>query len=729
MNLQNTIKSKQNFQILQAFLSALFSSAALCILVKLWYLLRYINEAELKDIIFLSLRFPVGLYLSGVLLLFFTFMLWNKYADIIGNALYQYRFLIAAALWICCIVFKINGTSIASWGNFFETDTNSRGLLLGVNRGIRADEWATYTPMMLSQQYGTDGAYSYFSDILRGTATDTFIVYGLPVKDIAILFRPFHWGFLFLGVERGFSFYWCGRIIALAVVSFEFGMLITQNNQLYAFMTALLLTLSPTVQWWIGVNGLVEMMVFSLLSVLLLYKYVHTGNYKIRILCGLFLVICAGGFILVFYPAWQVPLAYITLGLLVWLILESWKAFHFQPKKDLSLLVVCLCLLGFGMAYIFLKSSDAINAVLNTVYPGNRIDCGSGEVFQMLRYAGNLFLPFLPDALPENLPDNQCELSVFISFAPLGLILTLFIWLKEKKADLLLIILLAVNVFLHSFMILRYPSALAQITLLSRTMPRRITQVVGILDIIMLFRALSLLKTQLSPLFSAFISIVTTIGIISVNRIIYGTYLSPHKLYVLTIILFLSYFLMLRSKETHMKVPIAVFISLLMFISGGLVNPIHQGFDVIYRTDLMTKVQEIVSEYPEGLWICDSMGYPMNDYFIMGGARTIDSINTYPVTKRWEMLDPNGDYENIYNRYAHITTILQQDDIPTRMELGQTLDSFTLYLNIKDLEKLQVSFVASNRELTELGTHDISFEQIASAQNYHVYQVKYNAKN
>ena len=174
-------------------------------------------------------------------------------------------------------------------------------------------------------------------------------------------------------------------------------------------MTALLLTLSPTVQWWIGVNGLVEMMVFSLLSVLLLYRYMHTENYKIRILCGLLLVICAGGFILVFYPAWQVPLAYITLGLLVWVILESWKEFHFQLRKDIPLAAACLLLLGGGMAYIFLKS---FNAVLNTAYPGNRIDCGGGEVFQTLRYAGTLFFPFLPDTLPANLPGNQCELSV-----------------------------------------------------------------------------------------------------------------------------------------------------------------------------------------------------------------------------------------------------------------------------------------------------------------------------
>lgn len=707
-------------QKLWAVPASLAGAGMLCLIWNIWRTLRYSGLMDVKSRILLALKFSAGAYLAVAALLFFVILFWKRCGGSIFSFLYRHRFLIALLAWVLCIIFKINGSSVACWGDFLGKDINSRGLLLGTSRIIRSDEWATYTPMILSQQYGA-GAYPYFSEILRGTTTDTFIVYGLPVMDIAVLFRPFHWGFLFLGAERGFSFYWCGRIIALAVVSFEFGMLVTKNNKLYSLLITLLFTLSPTVQWWVGVNGFVEMMVFGQLSILLLYRYMHTERFLLRLCCGLLLVLCAGGFILTFYPAWQVPMGYIILGMLIWVVVNFWKEFHFQPKKDVPLFAGCLFLLGIGMAFIFLKSSDAVGTVLNTVYPGHRVSRGGGVILEMLRYGGNVFLPLIS----ANLPGNPCEQSAFISFAPLGLILTIYLFFKEQKRDLLLEILFVINLFLHSFMIFEYPSALAEATLLSKTMPEKIAQIVGILDILMLFRVLSLLKAQIKRPAAVALSILFACGISLVNQKFYGAYLTPVLLGGLTILFFLGSYFLLRSKEKHIKVPAALFFFLLMFFSGGLVNPVQHGFDVIYDTNLMKEVQNIVSEDPDGLWICDNLGYPMNDYFIMGGAPTIDSINTYPAMERWKALDPQGQYEEIYNRYAHIATTLIPDATRFEMDMSQTLDTFSLLLSVKDLKKLQVSYVASNRNLTGLKTESITFEPITEAEDIYIFRVNF----
>lgn len=50
------------------------------------------------------------------------------------------------------------------------------------------------------------------------------------MADWAILFRPFYWGYLFLSIGKGMAF-WCGRYIALFLVSFEFGMLLTEKKK------------------------------------------------------------------------------------------------------------------------------------------------------------------------------------------------------------------------------------------------------------------------------------------------------------------------------------------------------------------------------------------------------------------------------------------------------------------------------------------------------------------
>ncbi|MFR8874730.1 MAG: hypothetical protein ACLVHV_15640 [Oscillospiraceae bacterium] len=55
------------------------------------------------------------------------------------------------------------------------------GLLFGVNRAVRSDEWAVNTPMAFAQYYDPQGAYPYFGQVMRGAITDSFIVYGQPV--------------------------------------------------------------------------------------------------------------------------------------------------------------------------------------------------------------------------------------------------------------------------------------------------------------------------------------------------------------------------------------------------------------------------------------------------------------------------------------------------------------------------------------------------------------------
>lgn len=198
------------------------------------------------------------------------------------DRLYKYRFWISGILLIVLIFFEIHGSSILYWQNYLSNLTNIYEPLIGISRGIRSDEWAVNTPMLLSQYYNNSGLFPYFSETIRGTLTDTFIIYGQPVRDIAILFRPFHWGYLLLSPAKGLSFFWIGRVIALFLVSFEFGMILTQKSKLLSLIYALLITWSPVVQWWFAINGLVEMLVFGQLALIMITLYMNDQNYYKR---------------------------------------------------------------------------------------------------------------------------------------------------------------------------------------------------------------------------------------------------------------------------------------------------------------------------------------------------------------------------------------------------------------------------------------------------------------
>ena len=242
------------------------------------------------------------------LLAFFLLVIFFNYKTHF-RFLYKYRYLFALLLLVCLVFLQIHGSHIS-----LLSISGEHQPLLGIARGIRSDELNVNTPFALSQYCNN---FSYFSDIARASTTDMFMTYGQPVWDIAVIFRPFHWGYLFLPQAYGLSFYWISRLIALALVSFEFGRLLTNNNKKLALAYALLMVLSPVVQFWFAINMLVEMLFFGQLAIVLVNYYLTNPSLPKKIACCTVLTICAGGFALANYPAWEVPLAYVFLCLLV----------------------------------------------------------------------------------------------------------------------------------------------------------------------------------------------------------------------------------------------------------------------------------------------------------------------------------------------------------------------------------------------------------------------------
>lgn len=624
----------------------------------------------------------------------------------------KYRYMIGGVLFVFCILFEISGSSISMYGDYLGIDVNSRGLLFGTGRGIRMDEWATNTPMALSQ-YAND--FGYFSDIIRGTATDAFIVYGQPVCDLAVIFRPFHWGYLFLEPAKGLSFFWCGRLIALFLVSFEMGMLITKKNRFWSFLYSMLLCFSPIVQWWFAINGLVEILVFGQLFILMVFHFLITDKWYVKLAASVVAAICGGGYVLVFYPAWQVPLGYMFLGLFIWIILEYRKKWKPRWKKDGTCIAVFFLILAGGLLYIFLKSQDAILAVLNTVYPGSRVEIGGGCLLQPLQYGGNIFFSLISD----NLPGILCEMTEFFDLSPLGLLAALWVIFGEKCRDKFLVIMTVICIGLWFYAAVPIPELIARITLLSFSQAGRTAQVIGFANLLLLVRSVTLMKKSVGRLWSLLVAVILTGGLLVVNHKVYGAYLPVYMLAAVGITLFAGAYLVLRWRAPYAKLLLGLFAYGVLFYSGGLANPVQKGLDVVYETDLMGEIQKITEDDPEGKWICDMVGYPMNNYTIMGGAPTIDSINVYPDLKRWGIFDQDGSQEDIYNRYAHIDVEIV--DSGTSFQPGAMADSFKVSIDKYDLDKLEISYILTNRELEGFSDDGVTFEQVAEGNGYKIY--------
>ena len=699
---------------------ALLFSFAAEILYRIWreldvFILQNGWEEKLRFALQLTPWHIIAAFLAGLVVFYFCF----RHGAVIADFLYRWRYLIAAVMVALLVAFDINGSSLHEWAAYTQSDAD--GVLFGMSRSIRSDEWALNTPYAFSQ---AQEGFPYFSQVIRGDTTDTFMVYGQPVWDLGVLFRPFHWGYLLLGASRGLSFFWWARLAALLLVSFEIGMLVTKKNRALSLAFSLLMGFSPLVQWWFAINGLVEMLVFGFLAVLMVYRYMNTQKYWQRILYALVTVECGCAFVLSLYPAWIVPLAYVMGGLVLWVVLTNRKNCEFHAKKDIPILIGFFLLLGLCLGYVLLKSKDTIALTMNTVYPGQRENTGIYPLSSLFQDLTNLFTPIkdISAALPTT---NVVELAGFFSFFPLGLLLSICGMIRRKKADCLSIILIVISCVMGVFCFVELPSFLKTITLMSFSTVNRILPILMMAQMILLFRAITLLQKPIRWYVALPAAALLTLFLVWQANAYAPSYFVPWMLVILGIFLLAIILLCLtmQGRKWLQHIFVAV-IALLCFFSGVLINPVQRGSAELAENPVVEAVSQVVEQDPEARWAVDTLAYPYINLPIVAGAPTINCTNVYPDLERWYQLDPDHSDEDIYNRYAHITICLDAGE--TRFDYGITPDQFTLWLNPNDLDILDVEYIYTNRNLTSLNTDDISFQLISQVGNQFIYRVSYS---
>lgn len=648
-----------------------------------------------------------------VFLIIFIILFYVLFDEIKRNKaicfIYNYRLPISITVIIVAVILQIHGSSISQL-NYFNVDHKT---LIGVSRAVRTDEYAVNTPFAFSQYLNN---FAYFSDIVRGSMTDMFIIYGQPVCDIAMFFRPFLIGYLFLNQGQGLSFFWIGRLACLFLVSFEFAMLLTNKNKTLSLAYTLLITFSPLIQWWFAINGLVEQLIFGQLGVLLIEWYMTIDDYKKRLLIAFGMMVSVGTYLLVFYPSWQIPFGYVFIVLSIFVIFKNKSSFRFS-RKDLFISIFYLGIFVMIMGHILSNSLNTIILSINTIYPGSEIFNGGGVINAFTYYVPQIFAPIEQ----EGFMLNVCEYGVFIDLFPLPFILAFIVLFYQKTQDKLLYVLLALYGILVIFYLIALPDFITVITLRKHIRTHRLVPVISFVGVIILIRSLSNLKElKNKKLFILFALMISAI-MVYVSTFEFGSYYlswMPIVAFAFYSILFaLSFF---SSSKRNQKL-FLIGIIVLSFLAGALVNPIDNGTDVIFESDYLHHVEQIVEDDPDGLWITQDM---LINRLIPLGAKTINSDQTYPDIEKWQKIDTKNQYTDVFNRYAHVYVEIQ-DDNGTYFEL-EHVNSFTLHINVNDLEKLNVSYIATKHNLEKLSNGHVDFEELYHKGKFKIYNVKYH---
>lgn len=678
-----------------------------------------INESDdsvtiIDDIVSTSKSIEIGRFICQWQLIFLVVLFVGMHfiTDIknLYKNMFKYRWVIAGLLLLFLVGNKFHGESLAIYDSVIQTGAGSEYVqpIFGKERLIRSDDYVVETPSKLASIH--DGEYGKYNEIARGTETLNAIN-GVYIGYSTIGRSPFQFVYKILPSEYAYSFCWYAPIILCFLVAIEFFLIISRNNSLVSVLGACLEVLSSFYLWW----GFPSFLLGAQAAIVCAFYFVKTKEIKKKILFGVGVAVSFANYVLCLYPAWIVPMGYVALCFVVWIIHEKWNDIKVWEKKDWLILgAMAIFSLSIIVSYFYVNQ-EYIYAITHTLYPGKRVSNGGFSLSKIFLYSQSYLYAFKDI-------ENASEASVLLNFFPIPTIVVLVSWIKEKKKDWLTGSLLGVTIGFIVYTTVGLPEIISKVTLLGYTTDKRLIDVLAIIQVYFIVIILSNPnKYVLSNFAGIGISILTTVLSVGSSIINYEGYLS-WKWMLISGIIIISVGIVLTTKlgkKYQSKMCIGLICISVMSSVG--IRPISKGFDAVTSKPVSKEIQKIVSEDSDSKWIAYGGGIYLPGFAVANGASTINSTNTYPNLELWEKLDEQGEYEEVYNRYMHI--MIEFTDEETNFELLYP-DQMKVNLSYKDIEKTEVGYVLSVEKLDIVNDH-VKFEEIYNEQGAYIYKINY----
>lgn len=557
------------------------------------------------------------------------------------------RVLLAALVgFVVAVVLQLNGSSISMWKVVLHDEDSPSGLLFSTPKWVRTDEWLAWTPSVFSQALHKPPFPVENPNI---GAKKTPLLVNLPVRHYSMFFRPQLYGFFLFNLETAYSFYWNVKVFGLFVAFFLLLLALTQNRFWLALFGAGWVWFSAYVQWWFSCPPMLPEMLASwavaILCVLILFR---TEKLSARIGAAILLVIAGINFSLCFYPPFQIPLIYLGLA-----ILGGWFWQHHATglRRRAGVVAVSLAVLGMAAVLVpyIVECKPTLELVAGTKYPGARRSHG-GDLTAKDPFNG--VLGFFNAAEVDFLATrgNAPEAS---NFYPLWILVLagngLALWRDRRKRRVEMLLLLFLVLFtLYTFC--PFPAWFCRWTLLSYVTGMRALLAIGIAGIVFTtmilaqpFERLGISKRLLVAL-TAFAAVVLLLVVSYPGNEKYLTIGRSGLLLALNALLIGMYCLAPR------RIFCGVFLFCLVLNNGG-VNPIATGLGPLLDATAGPAVREIRERDPGAKWAAYSSMH-IAQFLKAQGAEVINGLSYVPNLELCRELDPSGQYESIYNRYA-----------------------------------------------------------------------------
>lgn len=565
---------------------------------------------------------------------------------------------------------------------------------LGKPQEVRRDEWLIVTPLAASQ--AMQAAERPFASVntLHGVHGQNMNVVGMtgaPTWGWEQIAKPASWGFLAFDLKRALAWYWWFPFFACFLALW---VLLRQWFAMDWRRAALLAVLAPASAYsvaWSGWPAYVSF--FPVLAALALVNILRSTGALAAALYGVVLGWAVAGFVLVLYPGWQIPLGYLMLIVTLGQVWQHRASLNWRWMQLIGLLCAALvAMLALGSWW--LDSRDAIAALSQTVYPGQRSMELGGYVEPWHLAKGLINLVTMYESSQWSIPSDAAG-NLYL-LLPMLIASLALMWRERRVTAWVLALWLYVGFMLISLFV-GIPAWLAQISLWGKVPAFRLDVALGLAQIFLLAWLMSAAEAR-------------TRGSLWGAAIVGAAFA------------WLNW-----SQLNQMPVPMQDWITpavmLLVIAASGVLGFMvvrGQWFRVVVITVIWTLAVSLpfnpVAQAPAQLRLVDGLNdalhQPVNGHaprvavinddlwmgaLPMAGVGVVNSVFYDPPLQFWRELDPTRTHENIYNRYQNfLIKLVPQLDAAAEFRItSPRMDAVVLEVQPErfDFAKLSADYV------------------------------------
>jgi hypothetical protein len=610
------------------------------------------------------------------------------------------RYLIfPAAVLVGLLAFTALGISGTSSPLLAKDAGSGDTVIAGLPRTIRSDEWIVHTPLVISQ---VENGMPRYGDVGVGSH-DMSVLSDLPVLSWTSVFHPNQWAYRILPIDNAFAFDWWSVAAILLIGTYVF-LLVVVGSLRWSVVGALFLYGSPFFHWWYTSSVFTAIGWMAFASAFVLLAVTSVGRKRIVFaLLAAYSLVC---FALIIYPPWQIAAAIAVGVVCAGALWSRWREGAATVRSVIHTALIAGGTAAIPLTAFLVTRQPTMNAISNTVYPGARVVAG-GELPWTQLFSSWFGLNYVTNGpeLRGVLFPNESEASSFLFLGVALVVAVPFVWrfvvpLGDRLRGVIIASIAAMALFLTQ-MLVGLPSIVAKITLLSTVPERRALIGLGFVSMVLVVAVGSSLERLSVPTFARGLAGVAFVGAVTVGVAGLARDFQSATDAVGNKMILVALAVAVAAAGVYFWRPVASIAGLAAFglLVSLSVNPLVDGMSQTRESSIVTTAKSIDSEQDgAGAWVGET--YVIASLLTTAGVQNLSGVNLYPNVPAWELIDPDREYENAWNRYSQAVWAFDVSSKAPVVRLVQT-DMVEVIINPCDpvLDKFNVRHLVTPRRM------------------------------